>query len=173
LCPLPQGARARKAPPAHFGQTNLKIISAKRTQPSFWPNEPNVCHSGRSRESGDPGSLSGLHGSRLSLRSAGTTIGWRGGPTCGCTKRALVHLPCYRPVLYREPCNFNVSRRGLPHSLLTRCDRTDGRSWRSRRAAGRSRCCRARHSGRRRCCRCRAPPTTSIAARCCCRFARS
>jgi hypothetical protein len=58
-------------------------------------------------------------------------------------------------------------------SLLTRCDRTDGRWWRSRRAAARFRCCRARHNGRRRCCRCRAPPTTSTAARCCCRFARS
>src|SRR3989440_3342626 len=47
--------------------------------------------------------------------------------------------------------------------LVTPYDRTDGRSPRSRRAAGRCRCCRARRSGRRRCCRCPAPPTTPTA----------
>src|SRR5215813_3838448 len=30
-------------------------------------------------------------------------------PTCGCGKRSLVRLACFRPVLYREPRNFNVS----------------------------------------------------------------
>src|SRR5262245_42935280 len=31
--------------------------------------------------------------------------------TCGCRKASLVQLPCFAPVLYREPCNSNVSRR--------------------------------------------------------------
>src|SRR5262245_18060962 len=30
-------------------------------------------------------------------------------PTCGCGKRSLVRLACFRPVLYREPRNFNGS----------------------------------------------------------------
>src|SRR5262249_31032401 len=30
-------------------------------------------------------------------------------PTCGCGKRSLVRLACFRPVIYREPRNFNVS----------------------------------------------------------------
>jgi hypothetical protein len=152
---------------ARFGQTNPTAILAKRSQ----------AHCGGClREGGDPmttGRCSWVPTLRpLARASVGTTIGWRGGPTSSCSKRTRAHLPCFRPVLYRDRCNFNVSRRGVP-SLLTRCDRTDGRALRSRRAAGRSRCCPARHSGRRRCCRCRAPPTTSTAARCCCRFARS
>jgi hypothetical protein len=81
LCPLPQGERARKAPPGHFGQTNPTAILAKRTR---------LHRGGRPRESesGDPGSPAGVHGSRLSLRSAGTTVaGSRAAPTCGCRKR--------------------------------------------------------------------------------------
>jgi hypothetical protein len=55
----------------------------------------------------------------LARASAGTTIGWRGGPTCSCSKRARAHLPCFRPVLYRDKCNFNVSRRTAqpPHTM--------------------------------------------------------
>src|SRR5262249_40371983 len=33
-----------------------------------------------------------------------------GEPTCGCGKRSLVLLACFRPVIYREHCNFSVSR---------------------------------------------------------------
>jgi hypothetical protein len=36
-------------------------------------------------------------------------FGPRGGPTWGCTKSPPVRLPCFRPVIYRERCNFNVS----------------------------------------------------------------
>src|SRR5215468_603846 len=32
-------------------------------------------------------------------------------PTCGCGKRSLVRLACFRPVIYREPRNFNVLSR--------------------------------------------------------------
>jgi hypothetical protein len=149
---------------------------------AFWPNEPNgdfgqtkppvlVVPAEAGTQDHWPVFIS--PGSRCAQPGDDNHVRSREGPTCGCTKRALAHLPCFQPVLYREPCNLNVSRRGHPHSLLTRCDRIDGRSWRSRRGAGRSRCCRLKHSGRRRCCRCRAPPTTSTAARCCCRFARS
>jgi len=35
----------------------------------------------------------------------------RGGPTWGCTKSPPVRLPCFRPVIYRERRNFNVSSR--------------------------------------------------------------
>jgi hypothetical protein len=45
LSPLPQGERARKAPPGHFGQTNPTAILAKRTQ---------LHRGGRPRGSGDP-----------------------------------------------------------------------------------------------------------------------
>jgi hypothetical protein len=80
----------------HFGQTNPTAILAKRSQ-----HTPVVPRKRRS--------LAGGHGSRLSLCSAGMTIRWCGGPTCGCRKRAPAHPPCFRPVLYREPRNFNVS----------------------------------------------------------------
>jgi hypothetical protein len=40
------------------------------------------------------------------------TPGWVLGPseepTCGCRKRAPTRVPCFRPVLYREPHNSNV-----------------------------------------------------------------
>ena len=32
-------------------------------------------------------------------------------PTCGCGKRLPAWFPCFRPVLYRERRNFNVSSR--------------------------------------------------------------
>src|SRR6516165_5344419 len=38
-------------------------------------------------------------------------LGPNDAPTCGCTKRSLVRLACFRPVIYRERCNFSVSRR--------------------------------------------------------------
>src|SRR5262249_48726119 len=34
-------------------------------------------------------------------------------PTCGCGKRSPAWFPCFRPVLYRERRNFNVSSRRL------------------------------------------------------------
>src|SRR5262245_14285554 len=34
--------------------------------------------------------------------------GSRKEPTCGCGKRSLVRLACFRPVIYRERRNFNV-----------------------------------------------------------------
>src|SRR5262249_60784301 len=30
-------------------------------------------------------------------------------PTCGCAKRPSARSPCFRPVIYREPRNCNVS----------------------------------------------------------------
>jgi len=77
LCPLPQGARARKGRAAHFGETNPTnptwVVPAKA--------EPITTVFG--------------YGSRLSLRSAGTTIFHKNGePTCGCGNRSLVRLAC-------------------------------------------------------------------------------
>src|SRR3984893_690872 len=47
-----------------------------------------------------------------SRASAGTTIFHQNEkPTCGCGKRSRAPLPCFRPVIYREWCNSNVSRR--------------------------------------------------------------
>src|SRR6266508_5864631 len=92
--------------PQHEGRRALRIL-AKRTQRSFPPNEAKP-HSRRPREGhpatlasrgprcGDPGSLAGVHGSRLSLRSAGTTIRSREGPTFGCTKSPLAPFHCFR-----------------------------------------------------------------------------
>src|SRR5262249_10438679 len=34
-------------------------------------------------------------------------------PTCGCEKRSLVRLACFRPVLYRERRNSHVSSHPL------------------------------------------------------------
>jgi hypothetical protein len=45
LCPLPQGARAREASAAHFGETNPMGVLAKRSQAFIW---------GRPRESKGP-----------------------------------------------------------------------------------------------------------------------
>src|SRR5262245_14093773 len=30
------------------------------------------------------------------------------GPTCGCKKKARRKAPCFRPVLYRELCNYSA-----------------------------------------------------------------
>ena len=47
-----------------------------------------------------------------SRASAGTTIFHKNEkPTCGCGKRSLVRLACFRPVIYRERRNSNVLRR--------------------------------------------------------------
>jgi|GraSoiStandDraft_41_1057321.scaffolds.fasta_scaffold32339_3 hypothetical protein len=101
-----------------FGQTNPTAILAKQSH-----HTPAVPRKRRSP--------AGDHGARLrplARASAGTTIGWRGGPTCGCRRSAPDWLPCYGPVLYREPCNCNVSIRkafardptyGLPLSRRT------------------------------------------------------
>jgi hypothetical protein len=42
-------------------------------------------------------------------------IGWRKAPTYGCRKRGPAKVPCFAPVLYREPCNSNVSSRNGGH----------------------------------------------------------
>ena len=90
LCPLPQGEVAREAIAMHFGETNPIIILAKRTQRIPLGSSPR----GAPRDSksaftrvcdalcvaGTPlrGPITTVfgYGSRLSLRSAGTTIAW-------------------------------------------------------------------------------------------------
>ncbi len=42
-------------------------------------------------------------------------IGWRKAPTYGCRKRGPAKVLCFAPVLYREPCNSNVSSRNGGH----------------------------------------------------------
>src|SRR5262249_35652360 len=59
----------------------------------------------------------GGYGSRLSARFRGRRPGRqelapREAPTYGCTKSRPEQFPCFRPVIYRERCNSNVS--GLP-----------------------------------------------------------
>src|SRR5262249_53183921 len=90
LCPLPQGARAREASAAHFGQTKPTIIS------------PSVVRA-----------KAGTHDQRrwlwvpalpsLSRGSAGTTIAWpERAPTCGCTKSRLGQFHCFGLILTME-----------------------------------------------------------------------
>jgi hypothetical protein len=52
----------------------------------------------------------------LSMRARARRAFWqakrqREGPTCGCGKRSRAPFPCFRPVLYRERRNSNVSSR--------------------------------------------------------------
>jgi hypothetical protein len=52
------------------------------------------------------------YGSRLSLRSAGTTIFHTNEePTCGCGKRSRAAIHCFRIVIYNDLRNSNVSGR--------------------------------------------------------------
>jgi hypothetical protein len=79
------------------------------------------------------------YGSRLSARSrasAGTTIFRKNErPTCSCGKRPPVRLACFRPVLYRERCNSNVSSRQLfdtVREIVARIERSEIRAEGSR-----------------------------------------
>jgi hypothetical protein len=55
----------------------------------------------------------GGYGSRLSLRSAGTTNRLSKAPTCGCARWRPGQFHCFGIVIYNESCNSNVSgRRG-------------------------------------------------------------
>ena len=85
--------------PQHEGERARRIL-AERTQPVPLGSSP--------RKRG-PMITAGGYGSRLSLRSAGTTIVWSARrPTCGCTKRPLRHFHCFRIVIYNDFCNSDV-----------------------------------------------------------------
>jgi hypothetical protein len=124
-CDAPQHEGERSA--AHFGETNPRIILAKRTQAHFGENEPKDHFAVRSspRKRGPMITADG-YGSRLSPRFREGRLGrrWLGpseGPTCGCTKRLPGWLPCFRPVIYRDLCNSNVSSRRGPNLLPKMC----------------------------------------------------
>jgi len=60
----------------------------------------------------NPRSVSAAH--HFVLRCARDTSE---GPTCGCAKSRLGWFPCFRPVIYRDLCNSNVSGRREPNLL--------------------------------------------------------
>ena len=65
LCPLPQGARAREASAARFGETNPRIISPSGSSPRGVPRDARVAGTPLR----GPMITAGGYGSRLSLRS--------------------------------------------------------------------------------------------------------
>ena len=100
---------SRRIAARHGGRKDLRarraaMLLSMRARNAFWRNEPN-------RD----------FGSRLSLRSAGRWVlrSWREAPTCGCRTASPARLLCFAPVLYREPCNSNVSSRNGGHFRQT------------------------------------------------------
>jgi hypothetical protein len=101
--------RSASAVAAHFGETNP--TNPTRVVPAHSASKTRV-----------NALMLGTHNHGLwlwvpalrpaSRASAGTTIFHKNEKsTCGCRKRSLVRLACFRPVIYRECCNPNVSSR--------------------------------------------------------------
>jgi hypothetical protein len=102
--------------PQHEGEEAPRIL-AKRTQRAFWPNEAKDHLASSPRKRG-PMVTAGRYGSRLSPRCREGRPGRQPrqsrAQTRGCTKWPPGPLPCFRPVIYREWCNSNVSGRRGP-----------------------------------------------------------
>jgi hypothetical protein len=127
-CTRPHASRRIAA--RHGGRKDRRarraaMLLSMRARNAFWRNEPN-------RDFGETNPIllnpvvpaqAGTHDHQPVFMGPGSRYARPGRhldrSTCGCRKRRPARLLCFAPVLYREPCNSNVSSRNGGHFRQT------------------------------------------------------